>query len=161
MLLLITFRKHITSLSLWTLCNGSVTPTQWKFESVTYWLDWMINWTNQLTGVGAKDACASKEVDWTFVQLDFTIINFVLTLILSRTGRGAGLLRRCWGVESWRRDLQGSPSLPLQMPPPPQGIQCRTPWSILHGEPSKSSPLSEKDNDRIFTALSSLPLWMI
>ena len=37
-LLVIAFRKKITSLSLWRLCDSLETPTQWKYESVTKWL---------------------------------------------------------------------------------------------------------------------------
>ena len=43
-LLVIAFRKYITSRGLRTLKNGPETPTQWKSESVSDWL------TNLLTG---------------------------------------------------------------------------------------------------------------
>ena len=48
MLLVISFRKHITSRGLWPLCAGPETQVQWKSESVndgpTFYL---------LTGVGS------------------------------------------------------------------------------------------------------------
>ena len=49
-----SFRKYIMSRVPQTLCNGPETPTQWKSESVPNLL------TNQITGVGARDARASR-----------------------------------------------------------------------------------------------------
>ena len=44
-LLVIAFRKYITSRGLRTLCNGPETPTPWKSESVTYIPpDQLIHW---------------------------------------------------------------------------------------------------------------------
>ena len=52
--LVIDFRKYITSRGLRTLCSGPETPTKWKSESVTN------GPTGGLTGEGARDAYASE-----------------------------------------------------------------------------------------------------
>ena len=57
--MVIAFGKYMTSRGPRTLCDDPEIPTQWKSESVSYIMTYLVL-TDLLTGVGARDAYASK-----------------------------------------------------------------------------------------------------